>query len=205
MDDEDEYFDEDADKVNKRKKRKTKKKAASPLYKANNEGGHGNPPVKHQFQAGGPGGPGREKGSHSMASALKRVIKSRVPLKGTDKTISTQDAAAQRLLQKMLTGSMNDLLRGMKILSEFEPKVEDIDFLKNADSATITELRIWRALLERLSGESHVQGKSLRDAESEKLPGLYRITWRNDGFIGIDPIHEPKLISNEKSVGPDVG
>lgn len=55
-----------------------RRRRRSPHYRANNDGGYGNPPVRHQFKPGNEGGPGRRRGTTSIDAALRKMFRSKV-------------------------------------------------------------------------------------------------------------------------------
>lgn len=113
--------DHDPDEL-KVSKGRQRKKPLSPYYQANNKGGYGNPPVSGQRQ--GQAGPGRPPGSHTLDSALRRMIKSDVPLKnGGSKPYVDALAFAARDASLGKTVKASEF--GFKLVRRFEAQEDD--------------------------------------------------------------------------------
>ena len=91
--------DLDADKINEQANIRLKRDGtpASPHYKADNSGGHGNPPVSGQFQRNNKRG-GRKKKDRSMEAALQRIGGPGFIGERIDGTIPTQLPALRRIV-----------------------------------------------------------------------------------------------------------
>lgn len=106
--------------------RRKKSRRPSPLYRANNDGGYGNPPVSQQFQPGNQGGPGRIKGSTSLESALRRMFASKVPVTKNGRTmeIDMAEAMVERAKQLMLGKDLKAFKFGFELMQKYGPRNE---------------------------------------------------------------------------------
>ena len=93
-------------------------------YKKNNEGGYCNPPIKGQFQKGCKPGPGRPQGSSTMAGALKKVFRGKVPYleNGKRKEGPATVALAKRALQHGLSGSARANEAARELAAKYGPE-----------------------------------------------------------------------------------
>ena len=128
----------------------TPPRGRSPTYRANNDGGYGNPPIKSQFRRGGTPGPGRRRGSTSFAAAMRRLFSSKVPvsLNGEVMKISMADAMAERLRKEILSGNFKALELGFAMIAKYGP-VQQSNELSMVDlsALSIEEKRALRKLL----------------------------------------------------------
>lgn len=93
-------------------------------YKKDNSGGFGNPPEKNQFVKGGPGGPGRPKGSKTIEGALRKVFSGKVPYleNGNRKEGLAVEALAKRALQHGLSGSARANEAALNLAAKYGPE-----------------------------------------------------------------------------------
>ncbi len=176
-------------------KPKATRKPKSPLYKGDNSGGFGNPPVSGQFKPKNPGG-GRPKGSQSMSGALRKVFTSKVNVRRGDKVVKvpTVVALATRIRDRALTGSDKALFLAQQLANEFGPREEvsaDIldEFYSDPDmdisNFSNDELNILDLLIVRALGGKGLDNRS-RVPNISNMEGRYRLFERDDGFIGIE-------------------
>lgn len=125
-------------------------------YKGDNSGGYGNPPIRGQFKPGGPGGPGRKKGSTSVDAALAKVFGGKVPYKENGRPVEgpATEALSKRALQHGLSGPHRATLAVLDLARKYGPKEEepetpDIPFLNELD---VEELRTLGKLLAKATG-----------------------------------------------------
>ncbi len=118
-----------------RNQRRRKSRRPSPLYKANNEGGYGNPPVSQQFQPGNQGGPGRTKGVTSLESALRRMFASKVRVTKDGKVIEMDmaEAMVERLRQFILGKDLKGFLLGLELMQKYGPRNEQPEVIYGFD------------------------------------------------------------------------
>lgn len=143
-------YDDDMPRNSRRKSRRP-----SPLYKANNMGGYGNPPVAHQFQPGNQGGPGRMRGSTSLDSALRKMFASKVPVTKNGRTIEIDmaEAMAERLRQLILGKDLKALLAGLDLMQKFGPRDEkpEVIYAFDFEGMSLKQKRAVRDLFESLT------------------------------------------------------
>lgn len=151
-----EDFDADADRINMptEKPVKVRRKPLSPHYKANNEGGYGNPPVSGQRKKGDPGGPGRRKGETNINAALRKMFQSRVPVMKDGKrvTIPFAEALAERVKKIILSGSLRALQMGLEMMAKLGPVEEDTDAVFHFDDFSLDEIREFNRLMRKAQG-----------------------------------------------------
>ena len=96
---------------------------ASSHYRANNEGGYGNPPVRHQFKAGNEGGPGRRRGAITMDGALRKMFRTKVPVikNGRSMRIDMAEALAERVRKVIFSDNPKALQMGMELMRKYGP------------------------------------------------------------------------------------
>jgi len=208
-------FDLAADQVNNPEKDQApkvrKKKAPSPLYKANNRGGYGNPPIKDQFKPGNKGGPGRRKGETNLENALRKLFKGTTPVKKKGKIANIQmaEAIAERVRKEITQGPLRALELGMSLMREFGPKPEDqkLDFGNFSDD----ELEIGMRFLARMLGRDPKPPRETQQTREQiicgtqpcpPIEGLYRIYRREDGHIGFESVDRPvelKLLEDKSA------
>lgn len=194
-------FDLAADQINNPEKYRApkvrKKRAPSPLYKANNRGGYGNPPIRSQFKPGNKGGPGRRKGETNLENAFRNLFKGTTPVKRNGKIahIPMAEAIAERIRKEITQGSTRGLELGMSLMREFGPKPGQEKL--HTDDFTRDEFEIAARVLLRLTNrDPHPPRESSREARSSLPPrppleGLYRIYRREDGHIGFESLDRP--------------
>jgi len=73
--------------------------------------GYGKPPKSTQFKKGGPGGPGRPKGSTSLLGDLEKLMQQKIvaTVNGRRRTISQREALLRRLFEQALKGHLPSL------------------------------------------------------------------------------------------------
>lgn len=115
--------------------RRSEPRRPSPLYKANNEGGYGNPPISQQFQPGNQGGPGRTKGVTSLESALRTMFASKVRVTKDGKTVEMDmtDAMVERLRQLMLSKDLKAFKFGLELMQKYGPRNEQPEVILGFD------------------------------------------------------------------------
>ncbi len=206
-------FDLAADQINNPEKYKApkvrKKRAPSPLYKANNRGGYGNPPIRGQFKPGNRGGPGRRRGETNLENAFRNLFKGTTPIKRNGKIahIPMAEAIAERIRKEITQGSTRGLELGMSLMREFGPKPDQEKL--HTDDFTEDEFEIAARVLVRLTNrDPYPPRESPRDAWSippPPLEGLYRIYRRDDGHIGFESLDrpdQPTLLEDRRSNSP---
>ena len=112
----------------------------SGTYQANNAGGYGNPPVRHQFKPGGKGGPGRPKGETTLEAAMRRMFGSTVQVtsNGEAREVSMVQALAERAKKEFLTGSARSLELGLELALKYGPADSTIDDIPVLDFSELT-------------------------------------------------------------------
>jgi len=76
------------------------------------------PPKEHQFKLGQSGNPrGRPKKKETLATITKRVLKTKVKIKGQDRKITIEDALALRLRELLAKGHR----QAIEIYERYEP------------------------------------------------------------------------------------
>ena len=168
-------FDDDDDRGGRPDKRKTR---SSRNYKANNEGGYGNPPVSGQFKRGGRGGPGRRRGTTSLGAALSRMFASKVPvsINGQSISLSMADAMAECLRREILSGNFKALDRGFELMKLYGPIQQSNELpMYDLTKLPLEQKRALRALLAtaRSAERREVfrllkQGKAWHDAKRKE-------------------------------------
>lgn len=102
------------------------KRALSPHYRANDQGGYGNPPVAHQFAKHNPGGPGRPKGQTTLDAAMRKVLRRTVPVTrdGKSMRLNAADVLAERVLEAILSRSNSPAMfeYGRRIFAQYGPQ-----------------------------------------------------------------------------------
>lgn len=121
-------------------------------YKGDNSGGYGNPPVKDQFQKGGPPGPGRPKGSRSMDGALRKVFGGTLEYRENNKPVKSTAtvALAKRALGLGLTGPASANAAALELAAKYGPQDDSADMPRlNFEGFTLEEITQLEMLLSR--------------------------------------------------------
>lgn len=146
-------FNEDDDMPRNQRRRKSRR--PSPLYKANNAGGYGNPPVSQQFQLGNQGGPGRTKGVTSLEFALRRMFASKVRVTKDGKVIEMDmaEAMVERLRQFILGKDIKGLNWGFELMQKYGPREEQgqVIYAFDWDGMSLVQKRALYNLLRSLT------------------------------------------------------
>ncbi|MBP6110958.1 MAG: hypothetical protein KA482_01080 [Sphingobium sp.] len=163
-------------------------KPNSSRYRANDEGGYGNPPVKNQFKPGNKGG-GRKKGNVTLESELRRVFRDRVPLADGSKTPMVR--ALAELTKKQLLTNPKALPWAFELAEKYGPKEAEHRVKINMEILTDAELNIYGVILDRLIASFQDEDKTDEKCQDiqERL-GLYRVSMREDGLPGIDQLKD---------------
>lgn len=161
--------------------RRREPRRPSPLYRANNMGGYGNPPVSQQFQPGNQGGPGRTKGVTSLETALRKMFGSKVRVTRDGKLIEMDmaEAMVERLRQLILSKDLKALLAGIELMQKYGPRDErpEVVYAFDFGGMSFRQKRAWRDLLasltpydrrELMAGIRDLQRKLGRDPKKKK-------------------------------------
>jgi hypothetical protein len=186
-------FDLDADKINEQGMVRLKRDGtpASLHYKADNSGGHGNPPVKSQFTTGNKRG-GRKKKDRSMEAALQREFSTKVSVKrdGKIKKIDITEVLARRKRDRALTGSDRMLDAAIELAKQYGPKEAprkfDVSWMNEDELSLI--IPFLTAMIMKNGDEESVD--DLR-AELRKSKGLYKLAEGPDGLPRFTRVEEP--------------
>lgn len=176
---------------------KRKRKELSPHYKANDEGGFGNPPVSGQFK--GKPGPGRPRGGTSLVTAIQRLLKEKVTVNTENGRvqITMTDAILRRLRKEILTGSMRGLELGLQWLEQYGPKDEEQrDEKWHLEDFSPDESTLLRSILLRVTRQPNPGAGN--DC------GTYRAYVRSDGYLGFEMV-EKAPYQHTPGKGPDDG
>lgn len=132
-------------------------------YQANNAGGYGNPPVRHQFKPGGVGGPGRPKGETTLVAAMRKMFGGTVQVtsNGESREVSMMQALAERAKKEFLTGSTRSLELGLELALKHGPPGATIDDVAVFDFTILTPEQRY-ALRELFNGLEYVDRHELR-------------------------------------------
>lgn len=157
----------------------------SPHYKANDEGGFGNPPVKNQFR--GKPGPGRPKAGITFQEAIRQLLKLEVAVTadGNRLKMPLSEALMQRLAKEMLTGPMRALELGLLWMEKYGPQPQELKKV-NYDFKDFSEdeKRLYRSFLMRAVAAS--EGGISQDHSGRNVCGTWQVYMRDDGFIGLE-------------------
>lgn len=149
---------DDSDATPQRGKRSRRKKQLSPYYQANDEGGFGNPPITKQFRKNNPGGPGRPKGQTTLNSAMRKVLRRKIPVtrNGRSTNLPATEVYAERLLEAILGKSSSPTMYefGRRILAQYGPQEEPEESKLRVDYSGFSsdETKIFACLLDRALG-----------------------------------------------------
>lgn len=123
-------------------------------YKGDNSGGYGNPPIKGQFKEGGPGGPGRPKGSLSQDAALRKVFGGKVEytINGEDVNNPVSLALAQRALALGMSGSLRANEAARELAERYGPVDETNEPKLDFDDFSFDELREFQRMMNKARG-----------------------------------------------------
>jgi hypothetical protein len=191
-----------ADKKSSGAKR-PRKKPVSPHYKANDDGGFGNPPVKNQFQLGNKKG-GRKKGERNIEAALRRALSGKIDLKD-GRSVNTTDALASRLVKLALSGTLSALKEGLALAEKYGPQPESP--LPPVDYGVLSEaeLNVYLVVLHRLSNTSLADmGLDNDSADLRDMLGHCEVFVRDNGFIGIEYISREKDSTHMPTANPTI-
>lgn len=173
-------------------KKGRRRKPLSPHYKANNEGGFGNPPVRGQFAKDNAGGPGRPKGVTNLEAAIRKRLgkKLTVSKEGKSVRMTAFEVYAERVVEAILskTSSPAMLEYGYALLTRFSS--EETSQEPDYSVFSHDELLLFGGLLARTLREAPTRGyESLIDESYNRpLEGMYRVTRGPDGHIIIERI-----------------
>lgn len=137
---------------------KRPKQHLSPHYRANDEGGYGNPPITHQFRKDNPGGPGRPKGQTTLDAAMRKVLRRTVPVTrdGRSMRLNAADVLAERLLEAILSRSNSPAMfeYARRIFEQYGPQPSEKVTEDKADYSDFSndELGILGGFLARALG-----------------------------------------------------
>lgn len=177
-------FDDEASRPKRRKK-----KVSSSHYKANNEGGYGNPPVKNQF-TGATAGPGRPKKKDGLEARMRRMLNGKVPTKDGG-SVTTHEAFAMSARKAMLSNGVRGIKLGLQLNKMFAPPAQQEDCYDVRDAKFCDlEMEILLALLDRVQGGPPSRGPrpSPLGLPSDLPVGLCRAFRRDDGHLVIEKI-----------------
>lgn len=170
-------------------------KPYSPHYKADDSGGFGNPPVRHQFAPGNPGGPGRPKGQTNIEAQLRKVLGKKVTVNkdGQPKQMHVTEVFAERMREAILarTTSPAMLEYALRLLDRFGPQptpTESPKWLIDLTGLTDDELQIYGEMGARVTGQP-IKGEY---STGLGAPGnsLYRLIRGDDGLIRFERVVE---------------
>jgi hypothetical protein len=188
-------MNDESDPPQPKKLRPTRKsKALSPHYRANNEGGYGNPPVKDQFN--GKAGPGRPKKEDSLEAAVQAMFKGKIRIKGDDsKMLSMPEAIAIQIRKLMFSGNRKDFELGLKLYDKYGPKENSIEPL-NLDLSFLSdhELAFYGSLGYRFSKEPVPENSNF-----DRAVGTYRMAMQEDGNLRLERISDEHYWSDVSS------
>jgi hypothetical protein len=161
-----------------------RRKALSPHYKANDEGGFGNPPVSGQFAEKNPGGPGRPKGITNLEAALRKRLgkKLSVSKDGRSVKMTPFEVYAERTLEAILSKNSSPAMLeyGFRLLTRFssieaEQNSSEGERVPDYSVFSHDELILFGGLLVRALGEGPAEGyqSPLGEQYSRPLEGTY--------------------------------
>lgn len=176
-----------------RKTKRTEKaapRARSPHYKGNNEGGFGNPPVRHQFKRGNKGG-GRVKGNVALETELRRMFGNKIAL--ADGSKISMIKALTELVKKEILTNPKVLPWALEMAAKYGPQETSAGFKLDIEMLNPDELRIFGRLFDRVM-PSTTKANDEGDSEitREYFPAIYEEYYREDGQIGIRRIEEKR-------------
>lgn len=196
--DEDEYFDHDADRLDRNsdgEKSGKPRKPPADRYKANNRGGYGNPPVKSQFKPGGKGGPGRKKGVTNLESAMRKAIDKKLDVnkEGHSRKMLPVEIYAERVLEAVLSKTKSPRLLefGHQLFSKYDAELDGCNQRKaNFGDLNYAELHIFEAIFTKVWGWEPAEDtiSPLGKSCSHILAGTYKVFRREDRHICIEKI-----------------
>lgn len=149
---------DDCEVTPEKPKRPRTEKSPSPHYQANNAGGFGNPPIANQFAKNNAGGPGRPKGQGTLDSAMRKVLRRKVPVtrNGKSTKLPATEVYAERLLEAILSKSSSPAMYefGRRILAQYGPQEETEESKLRVDYSGFStdETKIFACLLDRALG-----------------------------------------------------
>lgn len=157
-------------------------------YKANNDGGFGNPPVKNQFKPGNKGG-GPKKNNITIENEMRRVFRDKVPLADGSKTPMVR--ALAELLKKEILTNPKSLQWGLELAERYGQKEEDEKLLVNLEILNNAELDIYGVLIYRmLASFDDFEMTEEITRKFQPVVGRYCVSMRDDGLPGIDQLKD---------------
>lgn len=142
----------------------------SPHYKANNEGGYGNAPVSGQFATGGKPGPGRPRGSTSLAAAMRKTFSKKIIRKDKNGNIVDQvsptQALAEKALQLGLTSNFKANEGARQLAEKYGPPEETPAAEEEAHDYSLlsdSELELLGMIMAKLTGNPDLGAKPISD------------------------------------------
>ena len=181
-------------------KKRQRRKTLSPHYKANNEGGFGNPPVRGQFADNNPGGPGRPKGITNLEAALRKRLGKKLTVSKDGKSVKMTpfEVYAERMLEAILSKNSSPAMLeyGFRLLMRFSSNEAEHDSsdarIPDYSVFSHDEFMLFGGLLVRAMGEGPVEGYQSRISEEYNRPleGTYRVTRGSDGHIIVERIND---------------
>lgn len=191
----------DQDEIGKGSPKRRLRKTLSPHYKANNDGGFGNPPVRGQFGENNPGGPGRPKGITNLEAALRKRLGKKLTVSKDGKSVKMTpfEVYAERMLEAILSKSSSPAMLeyGFRLLTRFssneaEQNSSEAGRIPDYSVFSHDELILFGGLLTRALGEGPTEGyvSPLGEQYSRPLEGTYRVTRGSDGHIIIERIND---------------
>ncbi len=177
--------DDEKDLVRSTSKPTEPMKLPSPHYKANNAGGHGNPPVKGQFPKGNPGGPGRPRGQNSFEAKLRKRLNKKLNANQDGKAVklSPVEIFIERLIEAICApnASPRMLQLGREVLEEFGPK-PPLPKNQTADFTVLSrdERLLLKVFFDRVLKKSDPRHEA--SSSTDNVAGVYRAFQRDDGL-----------------------
>jgi len=191
----------DQDEIGKGSPKQRRRKALSPHYKSNNEGGFGNPPVSGQFAENNPGGPGRPKGITNLEAALRKRLGKKLTVSKDGKSVKMTpfEVYAERMLEAILSKNSSPAMLdyGFRLLTRFssieaEHNSSEAERIPDYSVFSHDELILFGGLLVRALGEGPTEGyeSPLGEQYNRPLEGTYRVTRGPDGHIIVERIND---------------
>jgi hypothetical protein len=185
-------MDNDDTEDGSRNKKRRRRKPLSAHYRANNQGGFGNPPVGRQFPINNPGGPGRPKGITNLEAALRKRLGKKLTVSKDGKSVNMTpfEVYAERMLEAILSKNTSPAMLdyGFRLLTRFSSNEAE----RGPDYSVFSddELMLFGGLLVRALGEDPTEGYQSPFGEQYNRPleGTYRVTRGRDRHIIVERI-----------------